>query len=290
MPDRRQALVGRCRVADPRQPPSPAQFHRFDKALAKLDAATGKAIWSAPLGVARKQRLPIDNPESRWNHYASSAVISDGLAVVGSRNGCVYAFRESDGRQQQRICSSDEITATPVVAGNRVYFGSFDHNVYAADLTSGATLWKTDMKDAVPGDLFRIGDTVLAGSRSYDLTALDAATGKPVWNRYLWFSWVDSSPTMDRDLLAVGSSDGRSALAMDSSTGPPPLSGCRRMVMGPAGDRQADGLRRRGRLGHGLCWQAHRGVAAIDRGSGQLLVVSPVTIGRRLCRALRPGP
>ncbi len=81
-------------------------------------------------------------------------MISGGLAVVGSRDGCVYAFRQSDGRQQQRICSGDEITATPVVAGNRVYFGSFDHNVYAADLISGATLWKTDMKDAVPGDLF----------------------------------------------------------------------------------------------------------------------------------------
>ena len=57
------------------------------------------------------------------------------------------------------------------------------------------------------------------GSRSYDLFALDAATGAVAWQRYIWFSWVESSPVVRDGVAYVGSSDAAAVYAFDVATG-----------------------------------------------------------------------
>ena len=190
-----------------------------DREFAKLDAASARLLWATPLGAGAKPRLPIDDPQSRWSHFGSSPVIAKGLAIVGSRDGCVHAFDARTGRARHRICSKDEITAAPVVIGDNVYFGSFDHHVYAANLRTGRALWTADMKEPVTSDLLRVGDAILAGSRSYDLSALHLGTGKRLWNRYVWFSWIDASPVLEGQLLVIGSSDAQRIFAMDAADG-----------------------------------------------------------------------
>lgn len=190
-----------------------------DSALLKLDAATGKRLWSAPLGESKDKRLEINDPNSRWDHYSSSAVVAGNAVYVGSRDGCVYRFNTGSGTKLGNYCATDMVTATPVVDGDRLYFASFDKYVYAADLASGRTLWKRDMFGAVPRDLVLAGGRILAGSRSYDLTALDTATGAPVWNRYYWFSWVDSPPNIIGGTVYVGGSDSLRVYALDIASG-----------------------------------------------------------------------
>jgi outer membrane protein assembly factor BamB len=60
---------------------------------------------------------------------------------------------------------------------------------------------------------------VVVGNRSYDLLGLDAATGAPVWNRYMWFSWVESSATIRDAVAYIGSSDAAAVFAFDVQTG-----------------------------------------------------------------------
>src|SRR6185295_1688502 len=148
-----------------------------DKALFKLDAATGKRKWSASIGEGKTQGLELNDPNSRWDHYSSSAVVAGTAVYVGSRDGCVYRFNIASGARLGTYCAADMVTATPVVDGKRLYFASFDKNVYAADVASGKVLWKRDMHGEVPRDLALAGGKILVGSRSYDLTALDARTG-----------------------------------------------------------------------------------------------------------------
>jgi eukaryotic-like serine/threonine-protein kinase len=198
-----------------------ALYVAADKALVKLDAGTGRAIWSAPLGEMRHKRLEIGDPNSRWDHYGSSAVVSGGLAYVGSRDGCLYAFEAASGRQVRRLCTGDQITATPVVAAGRVFFASFDGHVYAARLADGAIMWKRDARGPVPRDLAIAGGRILAGSRSYDLLALDPDSGEAAWSRYVWFSWIDSSPLVSGGRVYIGSSDSRRVFALDAGTGRP---------------------------------------------------------------------
>ena len=190
-----------------------------DGALMKLDAASGRLLWSSSLGKQKTNRLEISDPKSRWDHYSSSAVVTGQAVYVGSRDGCVYRFSVASGSKLGRYCATDLITATPVIDGKRLYFASFDQNVYSADIGSGKILWKRDMGGAVPRDLALAGPRILVGSRSYDLTALDRDSGKPVWNRYYWFSWVDSSPNLVGNIVYIGASDALRVFAFDGASG-----------------------------------------------------------------------
>ena len=106
-----------------------------------------------------------------------------------------------------------------MVESGRVYFGSFDGNVYAVDATSGALLWKHDTGAPVVSTPALQGGHVIVGSRSFDLLALDARTGATVWNRYVWFSWVESSAAMREAMAYVGSSDAAKLYALDARNG-----------------------------------------------------------------------
>ena len=174
----------------PRSSPRCAQLPRSkrgrctspqDKAR-KLDARRPRRSGRLPWARC-PQALEIGDPNSRWDHYGSSPVLSGGLAYVGSRDGCLYAFEARSGKQERRICTGDQITATPVVADGQVFFASFDGHVYSARLTDGAVLWKRDAKGAVPRDLALAHGRIVAGSRSYDLLALDPGSGRPAWTR-----------------------------------------------------------------------------------------------------------
>lgn len=55
---------------------------------------------------------------------------------------------------------------------------------------------------------------MIVGSRSYDLLALDGKTGATVWNRYVWFSWVESPVAVREAMAYVGSSDAAKLYAL----------------------------------------------------------------------------
>jgi outer membrane protein assembly factor BamB len=102
-----------------------------------------------------------------------------------------------------------------------VYFGSYDGNVYALEAATGLLLWKRDTGKPVVSTPAIAGDRVVVGSRSYDLFGLDAKTGAVAWKRYIWFSWVESSPVVREGIAYVGSSDAAALYAFDASTGRP---------------------------------------------------------------------
>lgn len=197
----------------------PSLYVASDKALLKLDSASGRRIWSADLGQGQAQRLEITDPNSRYDDYTSSPVVSGGSVYVGSRDGCVRRLSAASGKPRARYCAKDMVTATPVVDGKHVYFASFDNHVYAADADSGRILWKHDMHGPVPRDLALAAGKIIAGSRSFDLTALDSSTGRPAWNRYYWYSWVDSVPNIVGRTMYIGSSDSLRVFAIDSASG-----------------------------------------------------------------------
>ncbi|HEX6217896.1 MAG TPA: PQQ-binding-like beta-propeller repeat protein [Sphingomicrobium sp.] len=250
-----------------------------DAALFKLDARNGKRLWNVEFGAPKAKFLdPATDQAARWDVYSSSAIEAEGLVVAGSRDGCVYILRARDGGRQAKACSGDIVTSTPLVRGGQVYFGSFDGKVYAASLKDGTIRWQRDTHGAVSGDLALASGRILAGSRSYDLAALDPVTGTPAWTRYFWFSWVESSPTVETGRVYIGSSDSRRVFAFAAATGasiwsarvpgwtwPRPAVGRATIYAGVVGTERPYVGKRRG------------GLAALDKATGRLkwLVASP---------------
>jgi len=91
------------------------------------------------------------------------------LAALDARNGrTLWRFR------------AGVIEASPLLAGGRVYFGSWDHRVYALDRT-GRLVWSFATGDRVKGGVALAGGTVYAGSYDGYLYALDARGGRLRW-------------------------------------------------------------------------------------------------------------
>jgi len=188
-----------------------------DGFLYRVDARGGER-WRVRLGDPVK-RVPISDPKSRYETRAPAVTPVGDRLFVGTSAGQVLALGAAHGERLWEFKAGDTIATAPTVADGRVYVGSFDKHVYALRASDGGLLWKYDTGDAATSDVAILGNDVVVGSRSYDLERLDARTGRPRWKKYVWFSWVESSPTVFDGTIYVGTSDAARVLAVDPATG-----------------------------------------------------------------------
>jgi outer membrane protein assembly factor BamB len=102
--------------------------------------------------------------------------------------------------------TGDFIDSSPAVAGGAVYVGSYDHNLYAYNATSGAVLWAASTPDSVVLSPAVAGGLVYVASVNCNLYAFKAATGVQEWADPRFC--VTSSPAVVNGKVYVGASDG----------------------------------------------------------------------------------
>jgi outer membrane protein assembly factor BamB len=194
-------------------------FQADDGFAYALEAADGRERWRQRVVEKPIERLPLDDPKSRFDRFGSDVAVVGGRLYLGTHDGRVVALDPARGDKAWEFASGDSVLAAPAVDSGRLYFGSFDGFVYALDAATGALLWKRDTRGAVVSTPAVAGDKVVVGNRAYDFLGLDAATGEPAWTRYIWFSWVESSATARDGVAYVGSSDAAAVYAFDVRTG-----------------------------------------------------------------------
>jgi outer membrane protein assembly factor BamB len=194
-------------------------FQADDGYLYALAARSGAKRWRARVVEKPIERLPFDNPKSRYDRFGSDVAVAGGRLYLGTHDGRLLAIDPARGEKAWEFAAGDSVLAAPALDGGRVFFGSFDGSVYALDASTGKLVWRRDTRGAVVSTPVVSGDRVVVGTRSYDLLGLDARSGKPVWTRYIWFSWVESSATLRDGVAYVGSSDAAAVYAFDARTG-----------------------------------------------------------------------
>lgn len=194
-------------------------LHADDGLLYRLDAASGRVRWKVPLEHAPIVRIPIDQPGSRYDFTASGVAAWGGTLYTGTHDGRLLALAPENGKLlwQARVDSS--IIATPTLLDGRVFVGSFDGRVTAFDAGVGEKLWSFQTGAPVSASPVAEGGRVLVSSRSYDVYALDAITGQPLWNRYVWYSWIESTPALADGVAYFGSSDASRVYAIELRSG-----------------------------------------------------------------------
>ncbi len=139
-----------------------------------VDAKTGEWRW--------RRKFPYCS--------AASPTIADELVIEtfvptpctkGPRGvpGLVVAMRESTGRTVWRFPVASE--SSPLVVGGLVYFGSWDHKVYALNLRTGKLVWSTQTDGEINSSPAYANGTVYIGDNSGTLTALRSRTGAIRW-------------------------------------------------------------------------------------------------------------
>jgi len=194
-------------------------FQADDGFLYKLATASGEVRWRVRVVQKPIDRLPFDNPKSRYDRFGSDVTVAGGRLYLGTHDGRLVAVDPAQGEVAWEFASGDSVLAAPAVEGDRVFFGSFDGHVYALEAATGRPVWKRDTRGAVVSTPALVGDRVVVGNRSYDLVGLDARTGEPAWTRYIWFSWVESSAAVRDGVVYVGSSDAAAVYAFDARSG-----------------------------------------------------------------------
>ncbi|MCL6429999.1 MAG: PQQ-binding-like beta-propeller repeat protein [Anaerolineae bacterium] len=146
-------------------------------------------------------------------------LLHDGTLYVTSADKHVYALDPVTGEERWPPFTADgPIWGSVVADGDRLFFGTMGHSVYAISARDGQQLWHVSVNGAVPGTPAVGGGRVFVGDVDSKLYALDAATGAEVWRFTGAKNWIWGQPVLVGDLLYVPSLDGN-VYVLDAATG-----------------------------------------------------------------------
>jgi len=117
--------------------------------LGALDVATGKIKWVLPTEYERKFEArnlhgypsAAQTIPDAWDIFTSSPAVANGKVFFGSGDGNVYAADAQTGVLQWKFATKDVVHASPAVANGTVYVGSWDSYLYAIDAETGQEKW-----------------------------------------------------------------------------------------------------------------------------------------------------
>ena len=157
-----------------------------DGFLYAVDAKDGQQAWSADIGNFLEQQERVDLGTSTaptgFDYFQSSPVVAGDLVYVGSFDGNVYALSAKEGQLAWKFATGDKVRASPTVDDGTLYIGSWDKFFYAIDAQSGKMLWKTNLNGQVQSDALVAKGKVYCASREASVYALDAQTGEVKWS------------------------------------------------------------------------------------------------------------
>lgn len=194
------------------------------EAVIGVDGEADAPLDAAPVAVAIS--LPGQSGGD-WTQVGGNAAHQQANAAYSGALTPVWSARIGQGDSRR-----NRITATPVVAGGRIFTLDSAEHVTATG-TNGGTLWQADLTpagdrsgDASGGGLAFADGRVFATTGFGELVALDAASGAVVW-RQRFEAPVAGAPAVaggkvfavarDGSAWAVGAADGKVAWQMPGS-------------------------------------------------------------------------
>lgn len=149
---------------------------------------------------------------------STSPTVVEGIIYIGSfASHGLFALHATDGRKIWNFTTGGEVASSPTIAHGRVYFSSWDGNVYALDALTGAKIWNYKASGSLRQASPAVSDGRVYIGSSDNAYCLDALTGAKVWD-YPLSGTEYSSPAVANGYVYVGSMGGN-IYALNASTG-----------------------------------------------------------------------
>ncbi len=81
------------------------------------------------------------HPERHFPFYASAAVTTD-IVVIGGRDKMIHALKPQTGEPLWTYPTKSRVDSSPVIVGERVFFGTVGGELVALNLNSGKKVWE----------------------------------------------------------------------------------------------------------------------------------------------------
>lgn len=168
-------------------------FGSYDNNLYAADAADGRIVFKY----------------AAQNYINGAVAAAQGTAVFGSCDANLYLVPLDAPEKSRTIDAGSYVAANPVIFEGVVYAGNYDGVFLAADMASGAILWRFDKADDAFFSSPAVSErAVVVGCRDGKVYSFSRRTGEILWTFAAQDSF-DSSPLLCGDKAAVGCSDGR---------------------------------------------------------------------------------
>lgn len=198
-----------------------------------LHAQEATPIEEATPAAATPEVAPV--AVAGWPRYGNS-ITGDRAATAAG----ISLANVSDLQSIWQIEVGGPVSATPVVANGVVYVGSYDGNLYAVDLATGASVWTYATGAAVPepnlgidlgisGSAVVEGNVVYVGDAAGVVHAIDIAAGTALWtaspdtqpNASIWSSPIIWNGALYVGIASIAKEEGfrGSVVALDAATG-----------------------------------------------------------------------
>ncbi len=191
-----------------------------DLQLHSLDPANGTTQWRHSLLESAEidGRRVLADTIAGGADYQSSPTVANGLVFIGGPDHFVRAVEAATGRERWRFETSAQVSAAPIVAEGRVYFGQQggDKTFYAIDTTTGRPVWQRALGWTWAGAGFS-GGNLFVGTVEGGIHCVRARDGQILWTHET-NGGVYPNPATDDKNVYTGSWDGH-VLAIDQHTG-----------------------------------------------------------------------
>jgi outer membrane protein assembly factor BamB len=168
-----------------------------------LDAKTGRPDWKKSLG-----RCAASSPTiGRKVVYQSYMHRVECLQDQAGADGFVVAWDADTGRELWRFKSAP-IESSPLLKGKRLFFGSWDHGVYALNAKNGRRIWRFGADDQVNTSAAYSDGRIFIASDSGTLYSLSAKTGRQLWSASDAREFFYATATVAYGRVYIGSTDG----------------------------------------------------------------------------------
>jgi len=183
-----------------------------------IDARTGRVSWHRSFRHCAAES-PAVGRGVLYVAYAQPHPCSTGDR---SQRGFIVALRIRDGRVLWRF-PAGAIESSPLLVKNVLYFGSWDHHLYALDVRTHRLRWRFLADDELNSSAAYAHGTVYIGSDGGHVYAVDARTGKLRWrassfSRFGRREYFYATPAVAYGRVFIGNTDG-TVYAFGASTG-----------------------------------------------------------------------
>jgi eukaryotic-like serine/threonine-protein kinase len=155
--------------------------------LYAIDLGSGKLKWQYNTGG------PVGE---------SSPCARGGAVFAGDLNGILHAVDTATGKARWSFKTGGEIKSSPNCSGERVYFGSYDQNLYCLS-TGGELLWKVETEGPVHCTPAIERARVYISGCDEVFRAIDAGSGKQIYGFPLG-AYAGASAAITEDQAFVG--------------------------------------------------------------------------------------